>query len=172
MARYVVFLRGINVGGRIIKMNELKNCFDNLGFDNVRTVLQSGNVLFETTGRSSAQLKKVIEIQLTTIFNYPAKAQVYELGELQAIINDFPFNLVSPDQHDYVVFLENGLEQLLVKEDYILAENEQVKAARGVVYWQVSRGLTLQSQFAKLLTKAKYRDFNTNRNLKTLKKLI
>ena len=41
--RYVAFLRGINVGGRTIQMADLRECFDEMDFDDVRTVQQSGN---------------------------------------------------------------------------------------------------------------------------------
>jgi uncharacterized protein (DUF1697 family) len=53
-----------------------------------------------------------------------------------------------------------------------LGPQERVAAGEGVVYWRVDKGSTLKSNFAKLLTKAKYRDFNTNRNLNTLRKLL
>ena len=57
MGRYVALLRGINVGGKnLIKMTELKGCFEDHGFRNVATYIQSGNVLFESGERSSARL--------------------------------------------------------------------------------------------------------------------
>jgi uncharacterized protein (DUF1697 family) len=49
MPSYIGFLRGINVGGhKVIKMSELKSIFDAMQFQNVRTYLQSGNVIFHT----------------------------------------------------------------------------------------------------------------------------
>ena len=48
MARYIALLRGINVGGINIKMADLKDAISSLGFDNVKTVLASGNVLFDS----------------------------------------------------------------------------------------------------------------------------
>lgn len=48
---YVAFLRGINVGGHaVIRMSELQRAFEGLGFENVRTVLASGNVIFDPPG--------------------------------------------------------------------------------------------------------------------------
>ena len=69
-------------------------------------------------------------------------------------------------------FMERGLEKDLAAEKVALGKDEWVEAGDGVVYWRVDKGSTLQSPFGKLLTKAKYRDFNTNRNLRTLRKLI
>ena len=75
-------------------------------------------------------------------------------------------------QHDYVIFLENGLERDLANETVELGSQERVAAGDGVVYWRVDKGSTLTTSFAKLLTKAKYREHNTNRNLNTLRKLL
>jgi len=171
MTKYAVFLRGINVGGRVIEMAELQACFEAAGLQNVSTLLQSGNVVFET-GTGAAELKPLIESKLTAAFHYPAKAQIYTIDELRGIVATYPFGTASDAQHDYVIFIENGLEKDLVNETYSLAAGEQVKVGTGVVYWRVDRGSTLKSSFAKLLTKAKYRDFNTNRNIKTLRKVL
>ncbi|MGC1176434.1 MAG: DUF1697 domain-containing protein [Candidatus Saccharimonadales bacterium] len=170
MMKYVAFLRGINVGGRVVKMTDLKACFEKMGLANISTLLQSGNVLF-MSDKEPAALKRDIETGLTEWFGYAAKVQVLSVEKLEEIIAAYPFGAAGADQHDYVIFLENGLERSLLEDDYALADGEQVKAGSGVVYWRVDKGLTLQSSFAKLLTKAKYKDFNTNRNLKTLRKI-
>lgn len=69
-ARYVTFLRGINVGGnRIIKMPDLRACFEGLGFEDVSTVLQSGNVLFTSSSRSTNMLRRKIEAALAKAFD-------------------------------------------------------------------------------------------------------
>lgn len=171
MSTYAAFLRGINVGGRIVKMADLKACLEKAGLVNVRTLLQSGNVLFESDA-SEPQLKELLQATLAKTFGYPAKVQVLSIGKLRSIVDDYPFGEAGADRHDYVIFLENGLEQDLVGEPYKLAAGEQVQADHGVVYWRVAKGSTLQSNFAKLLAKAKYKDFNTNRNLKTLRKML
>jgi uncharacterized protein (DUF1697 family) len=171
MHKYVAFLRGINIGGRIIKMADLKTCFEEAGYKNVFTLLQTGNVLFESS-KSARQLKEEIEETLTKTFNYPAKVQVVTVHDLQGIVNSYPFGLGGASQHDYVIFMENGLEKVILQEGCALAPNEKAEAGSGVVYWQVDKGSTLKSPFAKLLNKAKYKQFNTNRNIKTLQKII
>jgi uncharacterized protein (DUF1697 family) len=171
MAKYVAFLRGVNVGGRIIKMADLKTCLDNAGFKEAQTVLQSGNVIFKSDKTDIPVLKQQIEAVLAKTFSYPAKAQVLTVDDLQKIIDDYPFGKAGTSQHDYVIFIEKGLEEQLIKEDYSLASGEKVRAGAGVVYWRVDRGSTLKSNFSKLLSKSKYKDFNTNRNLRTLQKI-
>jgi len=167
--KYAAFLRGVNVGGRIIRMADLKTCLEKAGFSDVKTYLQSGNVTFESDN-NEAELKKQIETLLTKTFNYPAKAQVIPMDNLRKIIDSNPFGSVSADYHQYVIFIENDLETKLVAEAGKQL-GEEVKAGHGVVYWKVMKGQTLKSPFAKLLTKSKYKDFNTNRNINTLQKI-
>ena len=171
MSRYVAFLRGVNVGGRIIKMADLKICLEKAGLADVRTLLQSGNVVFGSQ-LSGDRLKVLIEDALTKTFGYEAKVQVMPIGRLEDVVQDYPFGVAGEAQHDYVVFMENGLEGDVVAETFKLADGEQVIAGAGVVYWRVDKGQTLKSDFAKVLTKTKYKTHNTNRNLKTLKKII
>jgi uncharacterized protein (DUF1697 family) len=172
MVKYVALLRGINVGGRVVKMVDLRACFEAMGFAGVSTLLQSGNVVFESDNHDLKSLKQMIESALSETFHYPAKVQVCRLDTLNKVVADYPFGVAGAEQHDYVIFIENSLEQSLLTEGYGLAKSEEVKAGAGVVYWRVDKGSTLKSSFAKLLTKAKYKDFNTNRNLKTLKKIL
>lgn len=57
MKRFVALLRGINVGGNnIIKMADLKTCFEEMGFANVVTYIQSGNVLFDSNETDQLKL--------------------------------------------------------------------------------------------------------------------
>jgi len=169
MTKYVALLRGINVGGRIIKMADLKACCEKAGLQKVSTVLQSGNVVFES---DSQNLKNLLENALAESFNYPAKVQIVKAETLQEIIDVYPFDSSDETLQHYVIFLENNLEKELIKEGITDPKVEQTAVGQGVIYWKVQKGMTLKSSFAKYLTKAKYRDFNTNRNLKTLRKLV
>ena len=171
VTKYAAFLRGINVGGRIIKMADLKACLEKAGLNDVRTLLQSGNVVFES-GKDRAVLKSLIEAALSGAFGYPAKVQVMPVEDLSKVVDKYPFGTAADDQHDYVIFMENGLEDELAAEPCRLAPGEQVAAGLGVVYWRVAKGSTLKSDFAKLLAKSKYRQFNTNRNIRTLRKML
>ena len=70
MPRHVALLRGINVGGKnVIKMADLKACFHENGFEDATTYIQSGNVLFEATGSSEADLAARIERMLAARFD-------------------------------------------------------------------------------------------------------
>lgn len=173
MTKFVAFLRGINVGGRIIKMADLRICFEKMGFKNVSTILQTGNVLFESKENEVKKLKQQIEAALTATFGYPAKVQVYEIDKLRKIVAAYPFDTSQDAQH-YVLFLEDNLATQLAAEAIDLDPKvEAIKASDPVVYWHVQKGMTIKSRFAlKYQTKAKYRTSSTNRNIKTLQKII
>jgi uncharacterized protein (DUF1697 family) len=64
MPRYVAFLRAINVGGHIVKMDQLRKLFTQLGFTDVETFIASGNVLFTSPSKSGPALEKKIEKHL------------------------------------------------------------------------------------------------------------
>lgn len=168
---WIALLRGINVGGRTIRMADLRAALEGFGLENVETVLQSGNVRFDSS-LSGERLQATLERELGRQFGYEAHVQVIERARLEKVIESYPFGRAGQDSHDYVVFLERGLEKDLAAETVELARDERVEAGDGVVYWRVDKGSTLQSPFGKLLTRAKYRDFNTNRNLRTLRKLL
>jgi uncharacterized protein (DUF1697 family) len=106
-ATTVAFLRGINVGGhKKISMADLKKAFESLGFKNVRTVLASGNVVFEAPGKDRA-LADTIAARLENVFGFPVKVVLRSVGELQAIVNADPFKGApsGPDIKLYVTFL-------------------------------------------------------------------
>lgn len=62
--RYVAFLRAINVGGHTVKMDNLRRLFEAMGFTNVEPFIASGNVIFDSTSKSTAALEKKIEAHM------------------------------------------------------------------------------------------------------------
>jgi uncharacterized protein (DUF1697 family) len=77
--RYVALLRGINVGGRtLVKMADLKTCFENLGFDRVSTYIASGNVLFDSDEEDAAKLATTIEGAIEQRFELPTRRRTPE----------------------------------------------------------------------------------------------
>lgn len=156
----------------MIKMAEVKGLFENLGFACVSTLLQTGNVLFEASESDTAKIKGKIEAGLGNRFSYDARVQVFPFGVLSKIVENSPFEDEGSEYHSYVLFMEGGLGREFVNEAIVLEQGERIQLGDAVVYWRCRKGHTLQSQVGKYLSKAKYRDYNTSRNLKTLKKLV
>lgn len=173
MHDFIALLRGINVGGnRIIPSADLKKCFEKMGFGDVKVILQSGNVKFTSDSKNAAQVRSTIETGLAKRFDNPAKAVVATLERLNGVIAEYPFDTSNKDEQHYVVFFNEDLGSELVKETNLNKAIEQAKAAEMIVYWRVQKGMTLKSDFGKLLSKARYKDHHTVRNLNTLQKIV
>ena len=91
MARYIALLRAINVGGHVVKMNRLRALFEELGYANVATFIASGNVLFDSTSKSSAAIEKKIEEHLAKSLGYDVETFVRTPAELAATAALRPF---------------------------------------------------------------------------------
>ncbi|WP_344979925.1 DUF1697 domain-containing protein [Compostibacter hankyongensis] len=171
--KHIILLRGVNVGGRTIKMADLKTCMENGGFRNVITVLQTGNVVVDAGKADSEKLRLRVEKLLGDTFHYPAKVLALSPAELETVIRGYPFQNPGPDVHRYVVFTEKGFEETLAHQAPPLdASVEAVSPGEGVVYWRVRKGQTLDSVFGKYMAKAAAKQFITNRNLNTLEKIL
>ncbi len=77
--KYVAFLRAINVGGHVVKMDALKKLFEKMGFKNVETFIASGNVIFDAPKASEAKieeaLKKALGYEVRTFLRTPVQLQ-------------------------------------------------------------------------------------------------
>ena len=87
MTKYIAFLRAINVGGHIVRMDALRGLFESLGFSNVETFIASGNVLFETASKDLIILEKKIESKLREALGYDVATFIRIDTELKAIAN-------------------------------------------------------------------------------------
>ncbi|RNE67364.1 DUF1697 domain-containing protein [Cryobacterium tepidiphilum] len=173
MTRYAALLRGVNVGGINLKMADVKAVFEGLGLGGVKTVLASGNVLFETD-LSADEVQPLIERALGERFGYEAWVQVHGIDAIRALLTGFPFDAERDGWHPYVVFVADPAVagELLAMQDELDPVREQILAGPGVVYWTVERGSTLTSAFGKALGRARYKAATTTRNLRTLQKLV
>jgi len=87
MFRFVAFLRGINVGGHIVVKEKLQDVFSSLGFQNVFTYKQSGNVVFEADSADPQEVKSKIEEKLAITLGYKVAVFLRTFSQLESIIN-------------------------------------------------------------------------------------
>jgi uncharacterized protein (DUF1697 family) len=92
MPRYFAFLRAINVGGRTVKMDELRRTFESLGFRNVETFIASGNVIFDSAAKDPCVLELKIQKKLHAKLGYDVPVFLRSAGELAAIADHQPFS--------------------------------------------------------------------------------
>lgn len=176
MTQYIALLRGVNVGGITVKSAELRSLFEELGFDEVRTVLASGNVVFEATTRpaASGSLKRRIEQALRDRFGYDAWIVLVTAEQVERVIDAFPFDASDAARQPWVVFGsdEAVLDELVASAGEPDPDVDPIARGDGVVYWNPVKGTTTQTPFAKLLAKPSFKPTTTNRNLRTLRKLL
>ena len=91
MPKYVAFLRAVNVGGRIVKMDRLRVLFEDLGFADVETFIASGNVIFVSGSRSPQALEKKITAHLGKALGYAVPTFLRTPAELAAVARHRPF---------------------------------------------------------------------------------
>ena len=96
MPRYIAFLRAINVGGRVVKMERLRALFESLGLRDVETFIASGNVIFETKAADAAALEARIERALAKELGYEVATFLRTTDELATIAAHVPFADAEP----------------------------------------------------------------------------
>ncbi|HET8572532.1 MAG TPA: DUF1697 domain-containing protein [Edaphocola sp.] len=171
MNQYIALLRGINVGGRNLKMAEIKACLEQNGYQNVITVLQTGNIILDSPLKVP-DLKTALETLLQKQFGYPAQLLICRPGQMSAIISRFPFE-TGEHEHRYIIFMESGRpEEMIAGAPAVDKPVETVQAAEEVVYWRVQKGLTLDSPFGKYMNKMTGKYLLTTRNVNTLEKIL
>ncbi|RPI89472.1 MAG: DUF1697 domain-containing protein [Chloroflexi bacterium] len=108
MTTYVAFLRGIGGTDTKIKMQVLIEAFEGMGFRNVKTVIASGNVIFDAEPSGEADLERIIEKALPDAVGFGADTIVYTFDELQRMARSSPLRDIkaTPKIRPFVTFLK------------------------------------------------------------------
>jgi uncharacterized protein (DUF1697 family) len=108
MPSHVALLRAVNVGGRSLAMADLREVAEGLGYDGVKTLLQSGNLVFDAKGRADA-LEKALQTALKKQVGLEADVLIRSAKALDAVIaaNPFPGEAKSDPSHLVVMFLKD-----------------------------------------------------------------
>ena len=171
--RYVALLRGINVGGRtLVKMADLKACFEQLGFEGVSTYIASGNVLFDSDEDDAAGLVTTIEAAIEQRFELPVKVVVLDRRSYARIVKAIPKPWIGDGAlRANVAFVRRGTDGRDVVRDLEPDPAvEEVKAIKGAILWATQRDALNRSVMRKLIGGATYKEL-TVRNLNTTLKL-
>jgi len=171
MKKYCAFLRGVNVNGKAMKMEDARGVFEKAGMTDVATVLASGNIVFRTDKPRGA-LRELLELALAGHYKAPVNLFVKSSDEVAAMLASAPF-AEDADSHVYVFVCEPGFEKALLAEyeKIIPAENESAAVCGGFFYWQCAKGMTLDSGFSKILGRKDLKEKFTSRNINTIVKV-
>ncbi|HET7657344.1 MAG TPA: DUF1697 domain-containing protein [Bacillales bacterium] len=169
MKPYIALLRGINVGGKVVKMEALRNVFNEMGFENVTTYIQSGNVLFSAVEEQADGLAAHISEKLQEAFGFPIPVIIRTVEEWSEVIQANPF----AGQEPYVTFLDAKPEQNAIFALEIFAEDfeEEVRVIGREVYLICPKGYG-KTKLSNALFEKKLGVSGTTRNWKTVNKLL
>jgi len=173
--QYLALLRGINVGGKNkIKMTDLKSCFEDMGFTEVVTYIQSGNVLFRSAEKDKLKLIKKIEKTLSERFGYESRIVAVTHKELKKVVAGAPGGF-GEDLNTYrcdVIFLKEPLTSRDAMKNVRVKEGVD-DAHRGgqVLYFSRLTTRASQSYLPKIIILPMYQ-YMTIRNWNTTTKLL
>jgi uncharacterized protein (DUF1697 family) len=172
MIRFVAFLRGINVGGHIIKKETLQAAFASLGFKNVFTHKQSGNVVFESDCTDISELKPKIEKNLESTLGFSVPMVLRSMEYLKDLAEKEPSKFQNIEGTILVTLLPNPPPPAFVSllPLTIPKSTAQVIGACGNEIYSVTHGGgegALPNPFveSKLKVKATTRNMNTIREI-------
>ena len=173
-AGYVALLRGINVGGRnIVRMADLRAAFEEAGYTEVSTYIQSGNVLFES-GMPPAGLERAIEAMLDSRFGLSLVVVVRSHRQLRDVVDRAPDGFgATPDvHHSDVIFLKTPLTSRQALRAVELRDGvDQAWPGTGVLYFSRLSERLSQSRMSRIAGTPHYQSM-TIRNWKTTTRLL
>ena len=173
--RFLALLRGINVGGKnVISKEELRQCFEDLGFSSVRTYIQSGNILFRAGQKNVKGLTRTIEAELSKRFSYGAQAVVISASQYASAVGAAPADWGNNEaQKHNAVFMLGGIrpEDVLAGLPAPKTDFETVATGRGVIFWSASKKSLGRTTMMKLAGLPIYKQL-TVRNHNTVFKLL
>ena len=181
MHRYVALLRGINVGGHRVKMDRLREFFEELGFQDVATFIASGNVIFSASPRDDAALERDIEGHLARRLGYQVSTFIRSPAELEAVAAFEPSD-VEPSEPGqgggsasslYVIFLPTPPgDDLRSRFADLRSEMDDFCFSGREIYWLIQGKLTESPVFGVGLEKTTRDVPTTMRNMTTVRRLV
>lgn len=174
MQKYVALLRGINVGGnKKVGMLKLKKIFESLGFFNVITYINSGNVIFGTDDKNTELLTRKIETTLRKKFGFPVKVLLRSSENVNRLVEKIPGKWKNDvEQRTDVLFLWDNYDSKntidLIKSN---AAVDKLRYFPGAIVWNLKRCNYSKTGMRKFIGTPVYKNM-TARNINTVRKLV
>jgi len=172
---YIALLRGINVGGNNrVSMAELRTCFEALGFTNVRTYINSGNVIFDSSETDKATLVSRCEAAIEAQFGFHVICSVISAAELRNALEQAPvwWDKVKTDkQNALFVIAPATTKEIMQQVGDAKPEYEQIAAVEPIIFWTAPLKTFGRTRYSKIVGTKAYQSI-TIRNANTTKKLL
>ena len=173
MTHYLAFLRAINVGGHTVKMDKLREFFEQLGFSGVETFIASGNVIFAAASQDMRALEEQIEAKLRASLGYDVATFLRSTQEVNAaaIYPAFPPTQIEAAAAYNIAFLkELPSEATILKLMALRNETDDFHVHQREIYWlcQVKQS---DSKFSNAVLEKTLRGLSTLRGMNTIQKI-
>lgn len=173
--QFVALLRGINVGGNNkVEMSRLKTLFENLGYQEVRTYINSGNIIFKSKLKDHKELASKIEEAIKSEFGFPVTVVTRDSKQIKAIVKAIPESWQNNAQMKCdVIFLWEEIDSKQILKDLNLKSSidKDVKYIPGTIIWRLDKKDVNKSALLKLVGTPIYKKM-TIRNCNTVRKLL
>jgi uncharacterized protein (DUF1697 family) len=174
MTRYIAFLRAINVGGHVVKMDELRRLFEVMGFSKVETFIASGNVIFDSSSKNAAALETKIAGGLHKALGYEVVTFLRTSDELTAVAQYQPFPKSEAAANDatlYIGFLAAELTREASQKLMTFKTASDDFRANGREFYWLRNGPSSDSEFSLKVFEKKVGVQSTLRNSTTVRKM-
>jgi uncharacterized protein (DUF1697 family) len=171
--KFIALLRGVNVGGKNkVAMPELKACFEGAGFDDVRTYINSGNVVFESTQLDTAKLVAICENAIRMQCGFDVVCAVISADELVESLRHAPAWWGEGDGKHNAIFAiaPKKAEEIMAEIGDTKPEYEKVAAYHPIIFWSAPIETFSRTRYSKIVGTKLYQSV-TIRNLSTTKKI-
>lgn len=172
--RYIALLRGINVGGNSkVPMPELKRCFEALGFGEVKTYINSGNVIFDAPEQDRQTLIERCEEAIEKSFGFRVVCAVISAEELADSVAHAPdwWGLSDGNRHNAIFVIPPATTDIIMSEvGKAKPEYEKVAAYGSVIFWTAPLETFSRTRYSKIVGTKAYQSI-TIRNSNTARKL-
>lgn len=166
--RYVAFLRAINVGGRVVKMERLRSIFEALRFTDVATFIASGNVIFESDARAD-EIEEKIEGRLSGELGFSSEAFVRTFDEIKAAVE---LSSVPAGANLYVGFLKRKPDTPAIAAATALSSDiDAIRVTGRELYWLSQKSTGTSKLTGAAIERAMAMPM-TLRNVTSLRKLL
>jgi uncharacterized protein (DUF1697 family) len=174
LTSYVALLRGINVGGHaVVSMKELKACLEHLGFQQVSTYINSGNIIFKDSGKDIRTITQLIESGIKAHCKMDIRVVIKSQKDLAAICKQMPHGWVTDKiMRTDVMFLWAEVDTPeMIAAIPVNPKVDRLLHVKGALIWNVTRKDYGKSKVPKMIGSKLYKNM-TARNANTTRKLL
>jgi len=174
MPRYIAFFSSINVGGNRLTMADLRYAFEREEFENVETVVASGNVLFDFDERPTDGLEDLLGHMMAERFDIDSFAAVRSAAEVREAIEGNPFAATGDEQKVHTLFLSGEADPQAFERlaaDHALRGPERLAIGPRSIYIDFVDGVG-GSRLSNVFIERRLKLWGTARNIRSLRRIL